>query len=68
MNRCSTPQGDTVEEGSFFELQSPLKSADVVFIVEAQYCNKNMRKIKNIDLFIDTFDSKLQENGFSDNR
>ncbi|XP_022117827.2 uncharacterized protein LOC110995124 [Pieris rapae] len=66
--QCTTPQGDMVEEGSFLELQSPPKSADIVFVVEAQYCNKNVRKLKNIDLFIDTFDSKLQENGFSDNR
>ncbi|CAK1547731.1 unnamed protein product [Leptosia nina] len=66
--QCATPQGDIVEEGSFLELQNPPKSADIVFIVEAQYCNKNIRKLKNIDLFIETFDSKLQENGLSDNR
>ncbi|XP_045507000.1 apolipophorins [Colias croceus] len=66
--RCTTPQGDIVEEGSFLEIQNPPKSADIVFVVEAQYCNKNIRKSKNIDLFIDTFDSKLQENGLSDNR
>ncbi|XP_072946200.1 uncharacterized protein Apoltp [Epargyreus clarus] len=66
--QCTTPQGDIVEEGSFLELQNPPNSSDVVFVVEAQYCNKNLRKLKNMDLFIETFDSKLQGNGFSDNR
>ncbi|XP_041972420.1 uncharacterized protein LOC121728328 [Aricia agestis] len=66
--QCTTPQGDTLEEGSFVELQNPPMSVDIVFVVEAQACNRNMRKLKNMDLFVDTFDSKLQENGFSDNR
>ena len=41
---------------------------DIIFVVEAQNCNRNIRKVKNIDLFVDTLDSKLQGNGFSDNR
>ncbi|CAH0714994.1 unnamed protein product, partial [Brenthis ino] len=66
--QCTTPEGDIVEEGSFLQLQNVPASMDVVFVVEAQNCNKNIRKTKNIDLFIDTLDSKLQGNGFSDNR
>lgn len=44
------------------------KTTDVVFVVEAQYCNKNIRKRKNIDLLIETVDSKLQGSGLADNR
>ncbi|XP_013138334.1 PREDICTED: uncharacterized protein LOC106103192 [Papilio polytes] len=66
--QCTTSQGDVVEEGSFVQLDHPPNSTDVVFVIEAQYCNKNLRKAKNIDLFIEAFDSKLQGNGFSDNR
>ncbi|XP_013168741.1 PREDICTED: uncharacterized protein LOC106118616 [Papilio xuthus] len=66
--QCTTSQGDVVEEGSFVQLDHPPNSTDVVFIIEAQYCNRNLRKAKNIDLFIEAFDSKLQGNGFSDNR
>ncbi|XP_045454917.1 apolipophorins [Melitaea cinxia] len=65
---CTTPEGDIVEEGSFLQLQNVPRSMDVVFVIEAQYCNKNIRKTKNIDMFVETLDSKLQGNGFSDNR
>nr|XP_034825791.1 apolipophorins [Maniola hyperantus] len=66
--QCMTPGGDLVEEGAFLQLENIPESMDIVFVVEAQYCNKNIRKTKNIDLFVDTLDSKLQGNGFSDNR
>lgn len=67
-HQCTTPQGDIMEEGSFYLLPSVQSSTDVVFVVEAQYCNKNLRKTKNMDMFIEAFDTKLQANGFSDNR
>ncbi|KAJ8708722.1 hypothetical protein PYW08_010104 [Mythimna loreyi] len=67
-HQCTTPQGDTVEEGSFHELQYIPNSSDVVFLVEAQRCNTNLRKAKNMDLFVEAFDIKMQANGFSDNR
>ncbi|CAK1589696.1 unnamed protein product [Parnassius mnemosyne] len=66
--QCTTAQGDVVEEGSFVQLENPPNSTDVVFVIEAEQCNKNIRKAKNIDLFIEAFDSKLQGSGFSDNR
>ncbi|KAM3962221.1 LOW QUALITY PROTEIN: apolipoprotein lipid transfer particle [Aphomia sociella] len=66
--QCTTPQGDVIEEGSFHQLQHVPNSTDVVFIVEAQYCNRNIRKRKNIDLFVEAFDSRLQGSGLSDNR
>ncbi|XP_047539341.1 uncharacterized protein LOC125072709 [Vanessa atalanta] len=66
--QCITPDGDVVEEGSFLQLQNVPNSMDVVFVIEAQYCNKNIRKAKNIDMFVETLDSKFQGNGFSDNR
>ncbi|KAI5644618.1 von willebrand factor type D domain-containing protein [Phthorimaea operculella] len=66
--QCTTPQGEVIEEGSFYQLQHVPNSTDVVFIVEAQYCNKNIRKNKNLDLFIEAFDIKLQASGLSDNR
>ena len=68
IHRCTTPQGDIIEEGSFHILQYIPNSTDVVFIVEAQYCNKNLRKSKNMDLFVEAFDIKMQANGLSDNR
>ncbi|KAH9643130.1 hypothetical protein HF086_010582 [Spodoptera exigua] len=67
-HQCTTPQGDVIEEGAFHILQYIPNSTDVVFIVEAQYCNKNLRKSKNMDLFVEAFDIKLQANGYSDNR
>lgn len=67
-HQCTTPQGDVIEEGGFHILQYIPNSTDVVIIVEAQYCNKNLRKSKNMDLFVEAFDIKLQANGFSDNR
>ncbi|KOB74368.1 Apolipoprotein of lipid transfer particle-I/II [Operophtera brumata] len=67
-HQCTTPQGDIIEEGEFHALEYVPKSTDVVFIIEAQYCNKNMRKAKNMDLFVEAFDTKLQANGLSDNR
>nr|XP_049706191.1 uncharacterized protein LOC110382727 isoform X1 [Helicoverpa armigera]XP_049706192.1 uncharacterized protein LOC110382727 isoform X2 [Helicoverpa armigera]XP_049706193.1 uncharacterized protein LOC110382727 isoform X3 [Helicoverpa armigera]XP_049706194.1 uncharacterized protein LOC110382727 isoform X4 [Helicoverpa armigera]XP_049706195.1 uncharacterized protein LOC110382727 isoform X5 [Helicoverpa armigera] len=66
--QCTTPQGDIIEEGSFHMLQYIPNSTDVVFIVEALHCNKNLRKNKNMDLFVEAFDIKLQANGLSDNR
>ncbi|KAG6459272.1 hypothetical protein O3G_MSEX011302, partial [Manduca sexta] len=65
---CTTPQGDVIEEGSFHELEYVPNSTDIVFIVEAQYCNKNVRKNKNIDLFLEAFDTVLQSGGLADNR
>lgn len=66
--RCTTSQGDIIEEGTFYQLEYVPNSTDVVFVVEAQYCNKNLRKTKNMDLFVEAFDSKLQQAGLSDNR
>ncbi|XP_052751003.1 uncharacterized protein LOC113509342 [Galleria mellonella] len=66
--QCTSPQGDVIEEGSFTQLQQVPNSTDVVFIVEAEYCNRNIRKRKNIDLFVEAFDSRMQGNGLSDNR
>ncbi|XP_075986269.1 apolipoprotein lipid transfer particle [Anticarsia gemmatalis] len=67
-HQCTTPQGDVIEEGSFHILTYIPNSTDVVLIVEAQHCNKNLRKTKNMDIFIEAFDTKLQANGLSDNR
>ncbi|XP_028158784.1 uncharacterized protein LOC114351683 isoform X6 [Ostrinia furnacalis] len=66
--QCTTPSGDIIEEGSFYTMQNPPNSTDIVFIVEAQVCNKNLRKRKNIELFIEAFDSRLQGSGITDNR
>ncbi|KAI8423686.1 hypothetical protein MSG28_012721 [Choristoneura fumiferana] len=66
--QCTTSQGDIIEEGSFYQLQYVPNSTDVVFVVEAQYCNNNLRKTRNMDLFVEAFDSKLQQAGLSDNR
>ncbi|XP_060807756.1 uncharacterized protein LOC106135284 [Amyelois transitella] len=66
--QCTTPQGDVIEEGSFHELQYVPNSTDVVFVIEAQYCNRNLRKRKNIDLFVEAFDTRLQGSGLTDNR
>ncbi|RVE52154.1 hypothetical protein evm_003227, partial [Chilo suppressalis] len=65
--QCMTPQGDLIEEGSFYHINHVRNTTDVVFIVEAQYCNKNIRKRKNIDLFIEAFDTRLQISGIIDN-
>ncbi|CAH2058175.1 unnamed protein product, partial [Iphiclides podalirius] len=66
--QCTTPQGELVDEGSFVQLLEPPNSTDVVFLVEAHECNRNLRRAKNIELFVEALDSKLQGDGFSDNR
>ncbi|XP_028030625.1 uncharacterized protein LOC114243361 [Bombyx mandarina] len=67
-NQCTTPHGDVIDEGSFYTLENVPESTDVVFIIEAQVCNKNVRKTKNLDLFLETFDIQLQAGGLTDNR
>ncbi|GBP16851.1 Apolipophorins [Eumeta japonica] len=66
--QCVTPQGDEIEEGTFYELKYVPKSVDIVFVIEAQYCNKNLRKLKNMDIFVEAYDSKIQGAGITDNR
>ncbi|XP_063394239.1 uncharacterized protein LOC134679271 [Cydia fagiglandana] len=66
--QCTAPQGEVVEEGSFYTLKHVPNSTDVVFLLESHACNKNLRKKKNMDLFVEAFELKLQSAGLFDNR
>lgn len=66
--RCKSSSGKILEEGTFSEILDIPNATDVVFLVEAHECNKNIRKERNIDMLLSTLESKLQENGFTNNR
>lgn len=46
----------------------PNKSADVVFIVEAKECNRNMTTRRNMELFLTVLAKELTLQGFEDKR
>lgn len=59
--RCKLLNGTTVAEGDFvrFEQDSMPRSADVVFIVEAKQCNRDLRARKNIDTIVEMIEKEL---------
>ncbi|XP_049847119.1 uncharacterized protein LOC126299332 [Schistocerca gregaria] len=68
--KCVLPNGTNLVEGDFLQLNgtSIPHSTDIVFIVEASECNKNIRENRNIDLLISTLSKELTDNGFVSNR
>ncbi|XP_077295548.1 apolipoprotein lipid transfer particle [Arctopsyche grandis] len=65
---CKSPTGKILEEGTFSDIKDIQNATDVVFLVEAHICNENIRKERNIDMLVNTLETKLSENGFSNNR
>lgn len=68
--KCSSPNGTQLDEGEFLKLDGPdlPQSADVVFIIEAKECNKNLRRNKNFDSIIEMLDKELTDYHLIDNR
>lgn len=46
----------------------PTKSADVVFIIEAKECNRNMTTHRNMELFLTVLTKELNAQGFKEKR
>ena len=68
--KCSAPNGTLLDEGEFIQLNPPdlPQSADVVFIVEAKACNKDLRARKNMDSVIEALHKELTEQRLKNNR
>lgn len=72
-DKCTSCQvsekSDELSEGEFRQLEGDMvpKSSDIVFIVEAKECNKDIRSNKSIDLIISQMNKELQESGLVDN-
>jgi hypothetical protein len=68
--KCNSPNGTQLDEGEFIRMNgSDLpQSADVVFIIEAKECNKNLKARKNFDLLIEHLHKELTDYHLSDNR
>uniref|UniRef100_A0A1Y1LL77 Vitellogenin domain-containing protein n=1 Tax=Photinus pyralis TaxID=7054 RepID=A0A1Y1LL77_PHOPY len=68
--KCNLLNGTTVPEGEFirFEGDAVPRSTDVVFIVEAKMCNKDLKSKRNMDILIDLIHKELFEMNITDNR
>lgn len=67
---CFMNDGTHVPEGQFKKLEdtSVLKSTDIVFIVEAKDCNRDIRKNRSLDYLINQINKELNDQQFIDNR
>ncbi|XP_056647213.1 uncharacterized protein LOC130451874 [Diorhabda sublineata] len=67
--KCNLLNGIEIREGHFIRLQGSdvPQTADIVFIVEAKKCNKDLKKSKNFELLIDLVEKELQENKIINN-
>ncbi|RZC41779.1 VWD domain containing protein [Asbolus verrucosus] len=68
--KCNSPNGTQLKEGQFIQLDAPdlPQSADVVFIIEAKDCNKNLRKAKNFDNVVELLNKELLGYNLTNNR
>lgn len=67
---CDLNNGTFVAEGTIFDLKDddvPL-TTDIVFIVEAKLCNRNLNRNKNLLAVLSSLNKQLNESGFADNR
>lgn len=62
--------GSVVSEGKFvlLEGESVPKSADIVFLVEAKYCNRDLRQRRNIDSLIENIELEFSAMNLKNNR
>lgn len=62
--------GTTISEGQFVLLKDEdiPNSADVVFIVEAKNCNRNVRNNKKIDDLVNNIENELLKLNINNNR
>lgn len=68
--KCSMLNGSIVAEGEFVSLDaaSVPQSADIVFIIEAKDCNKDVRQRKKLDEIVQQLNRELNVHGVRDNR
>ncbi|XP_046620371.1 uncharacterized protein LOC124305239 [Neodiprion virginianus] len=61
--KCTLVDGSEVAEGSFRKLEGKAvpKSSDIVFIVEAKNCNKNIKSNASMELFISQLKMEFNE-------
>lgn len=67
---CTMMDGSQVAEGRFKRLEGDKvpQSADVVFIVEAKSCNRDMKMNSSMELLITQLDKELNDQGLMGNR
>lgn len=68
--KCLLANNSEIVEGDFIRLEddSVPKSSDVVFIVEAKQCNKDLTGNKSIPIMVSMLSKELQSTGLRDNR
>lgn len=68
--KCELMNGTFVNEGVFLKLenQSIVHTTDVVFIVEAKECNRNLNVAKSMPSLISALSEELQANGLQNNQ
>lgn len=67
---CDLNNGSYVAEGKIFDLKDkdvPL-TTDIVFIVEAKPCNRNLNRNKSLLAVLSSLNKQLNESSFTDNR
>ncbi|XP_070169221.1 uncharacterized protein Apoltp isoform X2 [Polyergus mexicanus] len=67
---CTMMDGSQVAEGRFKRLEEDKvpRSADVVFIVEAKSCNRDMKLNSSMELLITQLDKEMNDRGLTGNR
>ncbi|XP_018566495.1 uncharacterized protein LOC108907336 [Anoplophora glabripennis] len=68
--KCNLLNNTEIKEGEFIRLQGSAvpQTADVVFIVEAKECNKDLIRSKNFDTVIEQLDKELSDLNVMNNR
>ncbi|XP_030755989.1 uncharacterized protein LOC115882214 [Sitophilus oryzae] len=68
--RCNLLNGTEIMEGEFVRLQGSAvpRMADIVFIVEAKDCNKDLKNHKNFNILVESINHELSELNVTKNR
>ncbi|CAH1158795.1 unnamed protein product [Phyllotreta striolata] len=68
--KCNLLNGSEYREGDFIRLQGSHvpQTADIVFIVEAKDCNKDLRKSRSFDSVVESLEKALEEQNIKNNR
>lgn len=70
IHSCGLPNGTYIPEGHIFDLTGDEvpRTTDIVFIVEAKECNRNLNERKNVGVVLTALNKHLNETGFTNNR
>ncbi|KAF7269539.1 hypothetical protein GWI33_017432 [Rhynchophorus ferrugineus] len=68
--KCNLLNGSEISEGEFVRLQGSAvpRMADIVFIVEAKACNKDLRNNKNFNIVVESINQELSDLNITNNR